>query len=325
MNNNKKFIGVFDNQSEVITKIDQLKAEGYAEADIYAVAKNADNISMVRGRTGVEVESANTGGSWMDKFMAFLSGEDEVRGGLRNMGLEDTEVDRYYNDIDNGKILLYVDREYDQLYRDHTLTDSADANLGANTLGMNDVAADGQVEGVRADRAPELDVNSLHASADLNDDLTDEQRLRLREERLEVDKERIQKGEVYVEKEVVEEPRTINVNVERDEVYVERRPVNDAVSAQDSSPIVGEDDTIRIPITEERVEVTKKPVVSEELIIGKRKVQDTETVSDTVKREEAHIAKEGDIEVEGRDMDDPLLNRYHDDNSKDHLDQHDRY
>ncbi|KMY53031.1 hypothetical protein AC623_02685 [Bacillus sp. FJAT-27231] len=323
MNNDKKFIGVFDNQAEVIDKIEQLKLEGYAEADIYAVAKDADNISMVRGRTGVEVESADTGASWMDKFMAFLSGEDEVRGGLRNMGLNDMEVDRYCNDINNGKILLYVDREYDQLYRNRTLTNEADPNLGANTIGMNDTTADGYVEGVKADRLSNLDTTGL----DTNADLTDEQRLRLREERLEVDKERVQKGEVYVEKDVVEEPRTINVNVERDEVYVERRPVDDAVSAQDSSPIVGDDDTIRIPITEERVEVTKRPVVSEELVIGKRKVQDTETVSDTVKREEAHIAKEGDIEVEDYDLNDrdPLLNKYRDDDSTDHLDHHDRY
>ncbi|HEY9576183.1 MAG TPA: YsnF/AvaK domain-containing protein [Pseudobacillus sp.] len=321
MNNDKKFIGVFDNQAEVISKIEQLKLEGYAETDIYAVAKNADHISMVRGRTGVEVESAETGASWMDKFMAFLSGEDEVRGGLRNMGLDNMEVDRYYNDIDNGKILLYVDRDYDQLYQDRTLTNDADPNLGANTFGMNRDTADGYVEGVRADRLSNLDTNDLNVNADL----TDEQRLRLREERLEVDKERVQKGEVYVEKDVVEEPRTVNVNVERDEVYVERRPVDEVASAQDASPIVGDDDTIRIPITEERVEVTKRPVVSEELIIGKRKVQDTETVSETVKREEAHIAKEGDIEVEDRDMTDPLLNRYRDDNSTDQLDQHDRY
>ncbi|KIL76937.1 YsnF/AvaK domain-containing protein [Bacillus badius] len=314
MNNDKKFIGVFNTQSEVISKIEQLKAEGYTEADIYAVAKDTEHVSMVRGRTGVEVESAGTDGSWMDKFMAFLSGEDEVRGGLRNMGLADTEVDRYYDDINGGKILLYVDKDFDRLYENRPLTDAADPNLGANTLGASDHMADGYVEGVQADRAPELDTTNL------SDDLNDEQRIRLREERLEVDKERVQKGEVYVEKDIVEEPRTVDVNVERDEVYVERRAVDEVAAARDTSPIVDDDHTIRIPITEEHVEVTKRPVVSEELVIGKRKVQDTETVSDTIKREEAHIAKEGDIEVE-EETTDPLLR----DNSADRLDRRDRY
>lgn len=324
MDNDKKFIGVFDNQTEVINKIEELKAQGYDDTDIYAVAKDADYVSMVRGRTGVEVESAAAGGSWMDKFMAFLSGEDEVRGGLRNMGLDDAEANRYYNDIEAGKILLYVDKDYDQLYRDRALTNEADPNLGANTFGMarDTGTADGYVEGVRADRTPNLDVA---ADLDTDDQLSDEQRLRLREERLEVDKERVRKGEVQVEKDVVEEERRVDVNVERDEVYVERRAVDEVAAAQDTSPIVEDDDTIRIPITEERVEVTKRPVVSEELVIGKRKVQDTETVSDTVKRETAHIEKEGDIEVENCDDNDALLNKHRDIDTTDSLDRNNRY
>ncbi|KAB7705363.1 YsnF/AvaK domain-containing protein [Bacillus aerolatus] len=318
MDNNKKFIGVFNNQTEVIRKIEELKAEGYAETDIYAVAKDADNISMVRGRTGAEVESTTAGGSWMDKFMAFLSGEDEVRGGLRNMGLDDADSDRYYNDIEAGKILLYVDKDYDQYYRDRTLTNETNPNLGTTAFGMgqNVNTVDGYVDGVRADRVPHLDVDA---------DLTDEQRLRLREERLEVDKERVQTGEVHVEKDVVEEERTVNVNVERDEVYVERRAVDEVASGLDTSPIIEDDDSIRIPITEERVEVTKRPVVTEELIVGKRKVQDTETVRDTVKREEAHVEGTGDLEVENRDSTDSFLNHRRDDELTDNIDRHDRF
>ena len=49
----------------------------------------------------------------------------------------------------------------------------------------------------------------------------------LREEQLEVIKERVQVGELQVHKEVVEEQRTVHVPLLREEVYVERRPVID--------------------------------------------------------------------------------------------------
>lgn len=49
---------------------------------------------------------------------------------------------------------------------------------------------------------------------------------RTEEEQLHVDKKRVQTGEVDVEKYVVEDQQTIEVPVEREEIYIERRPVN---------------------------------------------------------------------------------------------------
>ena len=93
-----------------------------------------------------------------------------------------------------------------------------------------------------------------------------------------------------------EENQVVDIPVEREEGFVERRHVEDNknVHAEDDvfekrSRPFKDDETIRIPIKEERVEVTKKPVVSEEIVVGKRKTQDTETVQETVRREEAHI------------------------------------
>src|SRR5213075_655695 len=89
-------------------------------------------------------------------------------------------------------------------------------------------------------------------------------------------------------KEVVEEQRTVHVPLIREEVYVERRPVIDG--KYDGSPFA-EDEIIRIPITEERIEVTKRPVVVEEVIVGKRKIQETKQVQDVIRKEEARIER----------------------------------
>jgi hypothetical protein len=54
-----------------------------------------------------------------------------------------------------------------------------------------------------------------------------------------------------------------------------------------------------MPVREERVELEKRPVVYEEVSVGTREVQDTQRVSGTVRREEARIEQEGDVNVGG--------------------------
>jgi len=124
-----------------------------------------------------------------------------------------------------------------------------------------------------------------------------EEAIQLREEELRARKQTVEAGEVRIGKEVVEERRTIDVPVSREEVTVERRPVDRRPS---DTPIGQDDETIRMPIREDRVEVEKVPVVTEEISIGKQTVQETRQVSGTVRREEARIEGEGDVEVEGR-------------------------
>jgi uncharacterized protein (TIGR02271 family) len=116
---------------------------------------------------------------------------------------------------------------------------------------------------------------------------TEEHRaVQLREEQLDVRKERVQTGGVQLRKEIVEEQRTIQVPVVREEAYVERRPV---VDGQDDGSPLAENEIIRIPIMEERIEVTKRPVVVEEVIIGKRKIQEIKEMKDTIRKEEARV------------------------------------
>jgi hypothetical protein len=85
------------------------------------------------------------------------------------------------------------------------------------------------------------------------------------------------------------------VPVTREEVVIERRPVN----RRPSDRPIGEGETIEVPVREEVVDVEKRAVVYEEVEIGKRAVQDTERVTETVRREEARIDREGDVNVRG--------------------------
>lgn len=126
---------------------------------------------------------------------------------------------------------------------------------------------------------------------------TEGQTLHLHEEELRTNKERVQTGEVRVGKEVVEEQKTITVPATREEVFIERTPGD---GRPDNHPIgAGAGETIRVPVSEERVDVEKVVVGTEEVRVGTREVTEQRQVTDTVKREEARIENEGNVRVEG--------------------------
>jgi len=266
---NKKYIGSFKTEEEVLAKINELKLEGFVENDIYVVSNDKDSLSIVRGQTDVDLSTVE--GNWLDKFMAFMSGDEPVRAAFLNMGFTDEESDRYYNEVKSGSILLYVDKEYGTIY------DENDRDLGTTQTSTNFSTTDNFIDG--------------H---------TQEERMRLHEERLSIDKEQQVAGEVNVEKHIVETQEKVEVPVEREEVYIERRAV---VDENATGEIVDDGERIHIPVMEERVEVTKRPVVSEEIVVGKRKVADTEFVNETVRHEEADIHRTDDIENKALDND----------------------
>jgi uncharacterized protein (TIGR02271 family) len=126
-----------------------------------------------------------------------------------------------------------------------------------------------------------------------------EQRMQLREEQLQVYKQPVETGQVGLRKEVVSEQQSVDVPVTHEEVYIERRPG----SGQPSDAPIGEGETYRVPVREEQVGVNKQQVVREEVALGKRQVQDTQHVTDTVRREEARVERQGDVNIQGQDVD----------------------
>lgn len=121
----------------------------------------------------------------------------------------------------------------------------------------------------------------------------EEGKLLLHEEELDIAKDRVQTGEVILSKEVVEEHKSVNVPVTHEEVVIERR----AVEREASDTPIGDEETIRIPVSREKVEVGKRTVVTGEVSAYKREIEDSEAVDEIVKREEARVLTEGDPNI----------------------------
>lgn len=118
-------------------------------------------------------------------------------------------------------------------------------------------------------------------------------KLFLRKEELDIAKDRFQTGEVNLRKEIIEEQKTVDVPVTREEVVIERRSIDNEVS---DIPI-GEEESIHIPVSEERIEVGKHTVITGEVLASKRAVEDTKHIDETIKREEARVEVEGDPNI----------------------------
>jgi len=121
-----------------------------------------------------------------------------------------------------------------------------------------------------------------------NGETVENAKLLLREEELDIAKDRVQTGEVILGKEIIEEQKSVNVPVTHEEVIIERRAINE----QSNSPINAEE-TIHIPVSEERIQVGKHTVVTGEVSAHKREVEETRKVEETIKKEEARIDTEG--------------------------------
>ena len=118
--------------------------------------------------------------------------------------------------------------------------------------------------------------------------------LQLLEERLVVNKDRYMAGSVEIGKTVETHPQNIDVTLKREEIVVDRHPV-------DARPVEGvvlgsDSQTIRVDLEAERANVTRQAYVVEEVSIGKNTTTEQKTFSDTVGKEVLQVRENGNLQ-----------------------------
>ena len=188
-------------------------------------------------------------------------------------------------DLDENGHLTTDDQ--DAFYRHYGLTETKDvttydtgrhAAAGAAEAGAAGAAGAGAAAGERRDvKDVETDAAAAGAAA------TDKDAIIRSEEQLNVEKDRVESGQVRLRKYVVNETETVEVPVEREEVRVVREPITDADRANFDGKI-GEQEA-SVTLHEERVNVNKESVPVEKVSLEKDTVQDTERVSEELRKE----------------------------------------
>jgi uncharacterized protein (TIGR02271 family) len=137
------------------------------------------------------------------------------------------------------------------------------------------------------------DVDSSNSASAAEVGTDEEIRIPVMEEELTATVRGQEAGAVRIEKDVIEEERTLDVPVTEERVRVERRVVDRPVSAADADAF--EETVIDVPLRSETVDVQKQARVAEEVVVSKEATQRTEQVSGTVRREEVSVDEDATL------------------------------
>jgi len=300
-------VGVFQTRGEADTAVAQLRREGFGDDQIGVVGRNEQGETTTThvgvGAVAGVIAGGSVGGlvglgvlagvipvigpaiaaGTLGTILLNAAGGAAIAGlvgALVGMGIPEDEAKYYEGELQAGRYLVTV---------------QADTEVRRN-------AAWKILHGYGAynrqhQRASVSTATGVQGSSPST---TEGQTLQVHEEELHVQKQPVETGEVRVRKEVVTDQKTLHVPVQREEVVIERHPV---AGARASSSDVRPGEEIRIPVKEEQVRVEKETVVKEEVHVGKRKVQDTETVSGTVRKEQVRVEQEGNVDVRSSGVD----------------------
>lgn len=167
----KHLVGVYDTENEAIQAVQDLKRQGYAAEEISVIGKNNEQVDEINDATGTKTEEglvagAATGGALgglvgllagvgalaipgIGPFIAagpiaatltgaaVGAGAGGLAGALIGMGLPEEEADRYEGYVNEGKILVVVERRENRVGDDHFDT-SVNQGLTGGTITPTD-------------------------------------------------------------------------------------------------------------------------------------------------------------------------------------------
>jgi len=229
-----------------------------------------------------------------------------VVGALVDLGIPEEHAKAYAEGIRRGGTLVTVrtpDNQSDQavqiLERFHPVdinrqmqswqsSGGQDIRENAQTMGMTDTTTDRDenfqpmnVSEEETDRASNIPVTGADQTMDIP----------VVEEEMNIGKRQVETGGVRVEKNVREEPVEEDVELRHEHVNVERRPVNRDATDEDMNTF--KEGSMEFTETDEEVVAEKRPKVVEEVHIDKDVDTETQTVRDTLHKEEVNVQRTG--------------------------------
>lgn len=115
------------------------------------------------------------------------------------------------------------------------------------------------------------------------------------EERLNVQKDKVQTGEARLRKYVVTDTETVEVPVTREEVRVERTPISADEAANYKGSIDEGGQEASVTLSEERVSVNKETVPVEKVSLNKEQITETERHTEELRKEQIDTDVDGGV------------------------------
>lgn len=259
---------MYDSRSEAEAAQQQLRSELGAEARIVDQSSSGSS----SGTSG----SSSGGGFWADLKDMFVADDDRStyeegvrRGGYLLMAnLSEDQVDRACSILDQSGSVDFEQRE--NQWRSEGWQGSQSGPTAYSGSQSGQLGATGQRENV-----------------------VEEERIPVIEEQLRVGKREIERGGARVRSYVEERPVTENVNLREEHVHVERRPVNEPLSAANLGEDALRERNIEMRETAEEAVVDKQARVVEEVLVQKTATEHNEQVQDTVRHTNVDVDEGG--------------------------------
>ena len=201
-------------------------------------------------------------------------------GALIGLGIPEEQA-RVYNDrVKGGSFLVIVNGTAAEIARAETIM----RQHGVEEFGIYDVPG-----------ATPTVVTDVDEDIRTRTDIADNDKIRLYEERLMVNKQRAKAGEVSIGKRVETETASVAVPVEKERIVIER---NDATAGQVVPPGTAnfaDGKVAEVELYEETAKIGKQAFVREEVSVRKEVEQDTVQARETIRREELEVDADGDI------------------------------
>lgn len=289
-------VGVFDDREHAQNAVNELKRAGFTDEQIGVASREREEREprgegqesyTEEGAVTGAVAGAGIGGLWALGIAAgALPGIGPIiAGGLLASLLASAAVGAVVGGLAGALIGLGVPEEEAQYYEE-------EFKAGRTIVTVKAAGRFAEARDI-LDRFGAYDINSrptMARTAEAEEGRT----IQAREEQLRAEKEMAETGEVRVHKDVETEQRTMEVPVSKEEVVIERHPVE---GREAPAGEIREGEEVRVPVSEEQVHVEKQPVVTEEVTVGKRETKDTERVSGMVRKEDIDIEKRGDVDI----------------------------
>jgi uncharacterized protein (TIGR02271 family) len=122
------------------------------------------------------------------------------------------------------------------------------------------------------------------------ENVAENRRIQLKDEELKVGKREVEAGGVRLRKVVRTEVVNQPVELQREEIVIERVPAGERAGAEAAS---FDEEEIYVPLRREEAVVSKEARVREEVRVGKRRETTQETISETVRSEDVEVEQEG--------------------------------
>lgn len=276
----------FENSDDARDAVEELKEAGFTSAQLGVAHWDSSTSESYEepARRSSETGEVST---W-DKIKAWFTGEDAST-------TKRTDDSSGYHDTSDlhGSFTTLDISEDSSRYFSHRLNGSTEGAVVTVRAGERRAEA----EAILADYDGDFGESAANydyagQTGDYAEAAREEtpERIQLLGEVLRVHKDRIDRGEVRIRKEVVTENQNLEIPVEREELVVERNPVTESRPA---SGTIGEKE-IRVPLSEEKPVVDKSTVVREEVSVKKKPVEEIRNVNADVKREELVVDDESE-------------------------------